>query len=78
MHQIADVGETRQLRHERIGLRGLPRFVTASGGTYTFLPSLPAIRYLAALAGQVRVPDSAGARLAPSAAPLIAARVMRA
>jgi hypothetical protein len=76
LHQIADVGETRQLRHERIGLRGLPRFVTASGA-YTFLPSLPAIRYLAALAGQVRVPDSAGARLAPSAAPLIAARVMR-
>jgi deferrochelatase/peroxidase EfeB len=34
-----------------IRLRGLPRFVTARGGVYTFLPSLPAIAYLAALAG---------------------------
>lgn len=32
-------------------LRGFPRFVTTRGGAYTFLPSLPAIRYLAALPG---------------------------
>ncbi len=34
-----------------IRLRGLPRFVTTQGGAYTFLPSLPAIRYLASLTG---------------------------
>jgi hypothetical protein len=32
-----------------IRLRGLPRFVTARGGAYTFLPSISAIRYLGAL-----------------------------
>ncbi len=32
-----------------IRLRGLPRFVRTRGGAYTFLPGLPAIRYLAAL-----------------------------
>jgi deferrochelatase/peroxidase EfeB len=30
-----------------IRLRGFPRFVTTRGGAYLFLPSLPAIRYLA-------------------------------
>ena len=30
-----------------IRLRGLPRFVTTRGGAYLFLPSLPALRYLA-------------------------------
>ncbi len=34
---------------KKIRLRGFPRFVTARGGAYTFLPSLPAIRYLAGL-----------------------------
>ena len=34
-----------------IRLRGLPRFVQTRGGAYTFLPSIPAIRYLAALTG---------------------------
>jgi deferrochelatase/peroxidase EfeB len=33
----------------RIRLRGFPRFVTTRGGAYTFLPSLPAIEYLAKL-----------------------------
>lgn len=32
-----------------IRLRGFPRFVTVRGGVYAFLPSLPAIGYLAAL-----------------------------
>ncbi len=32
-------------------LRGFPRFVTTRGGSYTFLPSLAAIDYLAALPG---------------------------
>jgi len=36
---------------ERIRLQGFPRFVTARGGAYTFLPSLPAIRYLSQLTG---------------------------
>jgi len=34
-----------------IRLRGLPRFVRTRGGAYTFLPSIPAIKYLAALTG---------------------------
>ncbi len=34
-----------------IRLREIPRFVTTRGGAYTFLPSLPAIRYLAGLTG---------------------------
>jgi len=34
---------------DKIRLRGFPRFVRTRGGAYTFLPSLPAIRYLAAL-----------------------------
>jgi hypothetical protein len=34
-----------------IRLRGLPRFVWTRGGAYTFLPSIPAIKYLAALNG---------------------------
>jgi deferrochelatase/peroxidase EfeB len=34
-----------------IRLRGLPRFVWTRGGAYTFLPSIPAIKYLAALTG---------------------------
>ncbi|MEQ6202779.1 hypothetical protein ABMC88_06955 [Sulfitobacter sp. HNIBRBA2951] len=34
-----------------IRLRNFPRFVVTRGGAYTFLPSLPAIRYLAALEG---------------------------
>ncbi len=34
---------------DTIRLRGFPRFVRTRGGAYTFLPSLPAIRYLAAL-----------------------------
>ncbi|HEX3542719.1 MAG TPA: hypothetical protein VHT75_19985 [Acidimicrobiales bacterium] len=29
-------------------LRGLPRFVTTRGGAYTFLPSIPALRWIAA------------------------------
>lgn len=33
-----------------IRLRGFPRFVTTRGGAYTFLPSIPAIRYLSTLA----------------------------
>ena len=32
-----------------IKLRGLPRFVETRGGAYTFLPSLPSIRFLAAM-----------------------------
>jgi deferrochelatase/peroxidase EfeB len=32
-----------------IRIRGIPRFVTARGGAYLFLPSLPAIRYLSRL-----------------------------
>ena len=32
-----------------IRLRGFPRFVQTRGGAYTFLPGIPAIRYLAAL-----------------------------
>ncbi|MGB3247185.1 MAG: hypothetical protein WBB25_21840 [Sulfitobacter sp.] len=32
-----------------IRLRGFPRFVVARGGAYTFLPSLPAIKYLSNL-----------------------------
>lgn len=32
-----------------IRLRGLPRFVQTRGGAYTFLPGIPAIRYLASL-----------------------------
>ena len=32
-----------------ITIRGFPRFVTARGGAYTFLPSLTAIRYLSEL-----------------------------
>jgi deferrochelatase/peroxidase EfeB len=32
-----------------IRLRGLPRFVQTRGGAYTFLPSIPAIRFLGAL-----------------------------
>jgi hypothetical protein len=34
-----------------IRIRGFPRFVTCRGGAYLFLPSLPAIRYLAELEG---------------------------
>lgn len=34
---------------EPIRLRGLPRFVQTRGGAYTFLPSIPAIRYLGSL-----------------------------
>jgi hypothetical protein len=34
---------------EAIRLRGLPRFVTTRGGAYTFLPSIPGIRYLGTL-----------------------------
>lgn len=34
-----------------IRLTGLPRLVITRGGAYTFLPSLPAIRYLAGLGG---------------------------
>lgn len=34
-----------------IRLRGFPRFVSTRGGVYTFLPSMPAIRYLARLKG---------------------------
>jgi len=34
-----------------IRIRGFPRFVTTRGGAYTFLPSLPAIRYLSRLTG---------------------------
>jgi deferrochelatase/peroxidase EfeB len=34
---------------DAIRLRGLPRFVRTRGGAYTFLPGLPAIRYLAGL-----------------------------
>jgi deferrochelatase/peroxidase EfeB len=34
-----------------IRLRGLPRFVWTRGGAYTFLPSIPAIKYLASLSG---------------------------
>jgi hypothetical protein len=34
-----------------IRLRGLPRFVWTRGGAYTFLPSIPAIKYLAAMSG---------------------------
>ncbi|MCL6284237.1 hypothetical protein M3P21_11935 [Ruegeria sp. 2012CJ41-6] len=33
----------------RIRLNGFPRFVKTRGGAYTFLPSLPAIRYLSQL-----------------------------
>jgi hypothetical protein len=33
----------------RLRLRGFPRFITARGGAYTFLPSLTAIRHLARL-----------------------------
>lgn len=36
---------------DTIRLRGFPRFVTTRGSAYTFLPSLPAIRYLAKLQG---------------------------
>jgi hypothetical protein len=32
-----------------IVLDGLPRFVTTRGGAYCFLPSIPALRYLADL-----------------------------
>ena len=32
-----------------IRIRGIPRFVTARGGAYLFLPSLPAIKYLSRL-----------------------------
>ena len=35
---------------DTIRLRGFPRFVQTHGGAYTFLPSVPAIRYLASLA----------------------------
>lgn len=34
-----------------IKLRGFPRFVTVRGGAYTFLASIPAIRYIANLKG---------------------------
>ena len=34
-----------------IRIRGIPRFVTARGGSYLFLPSLPAIKYLSRLTG---------------------------
>ncbi|MGL6044375.1 MAG: hypothetical protein ACRC1J_10660, partial [Sandaracinobacteroides sp.] len=34
-----------------ITLRGFPRFVRTRGGAYTFLPGIPAIGYLASLAG---------------------------
>lgn len=37
-----------QSGHE-IKLRGFPRFVTVRGGAYTFLASIPAIRYIAGL-----------------------------
>ena len=33
-------------------IAGLPRFITVKGGAYFFLPSLPAIRYIAALQGE--------------------------
>lgn len=50
----ANVGETSWFdiplpSGKTIRLRGLPRFVVARGGAYTFLPSIPAIRYLASL-----------------------------
>jgi hypothetical protein len=32
-----------------IRLPGLPRFVLTRGGAYTFLPSIPAIRFLGSL-----------------------------
>lgn len=35
----------------KLRLRGFPRFVTTRGGAYTFIPSMDAIRYLAALTG---------------------------
>lgn len=35
----------------RIRLNGFPRFVKTRGGAYTFLPSVPAIRYLSQLSG---------------------------
>lgn len=34
-----------------IRLHGLPRFVRTRGGAYTFLPGIPAIRYIAGLGG---------------------------
>jgi hypothetical protein len=34
---------------QTIRLRNLPRFVRTRGGAYTFLPSIPAIRYLSGL-----------------------------
>ncbi len=34
-----------------IRIEGLPRLVNAKGGAYTFLPSLPAIRYIGSLRG---------------------------
>jgi deferrochelatase/peroxidase EfeB len=43
--------DLRPRRGPPIRLRGFPRFVTTRGGVYTFLPSLPALAYLAALAG---------------------------
>jgi hypothetical protein len=34
---------------QTIRLHNLPRFVRTRGGAYTFVPSIPAIRYLGAL-----------------------------
>jgi deferrochelatase/peroxidase EfeB len=34
---------------EPVELRGFPRFVSTKGGAYTFLPSIPALRWIAAL-----------------------------
>jgi deferrochelatase/peroxidase EfeB len=34
-----------------VRLHGFPRFVRVRGGAYTFLPGIPAIRYLASLGG---------------------------
>ncbi len=36
---------------DQIRLRGLPRLVRTRGGAYTFLPSIPAIKYLSELTG---------------------------
>ena len=40
---------TTRVEGETIRLWGLPRFVQTRGGAYTFLPSLPALRYLSQL-----------------------------
>lgn len=45
-----------------IRLRGFPSFVTTRGGVYTFLPSLPAIEWLATASVRPKWPMSASAR----------------